>query len=353
MENIIDIYNLLPDEIETAILKLQEALKVIQQRKNTNSKLLHREKIISCSKCNSNNVVKNGHTKIGVQTYKCKDCNHRFNDASNTMLANCKLSYQQLEIYFECMDNHLSIRKTAIKMGVSATTVFLLRHKTLSALSNFRKQKCLSGTIEADELYESINLKGTKKEKMPRASKPRSSKGGSKRGISNHQVCIASAIDENDNCFMQIVGTGPITSEQVKDVYKNNMSNCKLLITDCKSSYEEFAKEKSIHLEQVKSGTYVNNNGYNLAEINSFHSEFETFMAPFKGVSTKHLQGYCDWFCFRKFINYTVETLKHKTYLMNQSIIQIISIFRSNVYFPQCVIDFNFVYAEYNYHASC
>lgn len=188
---------------------------------------------------------------------------------------------------------------------------------------------------------------------MPRASKPRSSKGGSKRRISNHQVCIASAVDENDNRFMQIVGTDPITSSQVNDVFKDNISNCNLLITDCKSFYEKFTKENSIHLEQAKSGTYVNNNGYNLAEINSFHSEFETFMAPFKGVSTKHLQVYRDWFCFRKFISYTVETLKHKAYLMNQSIVQITSIFRSNVYFPPCVIDFNLVYAEYNYHASC
>ncbi len=354
MENIIDIYKLLPDEIENAILKLQGALEIVTQRKNTNSKLIHREKkIVICSKCNSNNIVKNGHTRTGVQTYKCKDCNHRFNDASNTMLANSKLNYKQIATYFECMDNHLSIRKTAKKMEVSATTVFLLRHKTLSALSIFREQKCLNGKVEADELYESINLKGTKTEKMPRFSKPRSSNGGSKRGISNHQVCIASAIDEYDNCLMQVVGTGQITSEQVKKVFNDNMSNCSLLITDCKSSYEEFVKENAIQLEQVKSGTYVNNNGYNLAEINSLHSEFETFMAPFKGVSTKHLQGYCDWFCFRKFINYTVEILKHVSYLMNESIIKSTSIFRTNVYSPECVIDFNQVYAEYTHHASC
>lgn len=354
MENIIDIYSLLPDEIENAISKLQEALGVVIQRRNTNTKLLHREKkAMICPQCNSERIIKDGHTKTGVQTYKCKDCQHRFNDASNTMLANCKLTYEQLTIYFECMDNHLSIRKTAKKMKVSTNTVFLLRHKTLSALSVFRKQKSLNGSVEADELYRSINLKGTKTENMPRASKPRSSKGGSKRGISNHQVCIASAIDENDNCFMEIVGTGPITSEQVNNIFKDSMSQCNLLITDCKSSYEEFARTKSIPLEQVKSGTYVNSNGYSLAEINSFHSEFETFLAPFKGVSTKHLQGYCDWFCFRKFINYTVDVLKHTAYLMKQSIIQYSSLSRSNVYSPECVIDFEQVYSDYNYHASC
>ena len=87
---------------------------------------------------------------------------------------------------------------------------------------------------------------------MPRASKHRSSKGGSKRGISDHQVCIASAIDENDNCFLEIVGTGPITSEQVKKVFQEKIEKVNYLITDCKSSYEKFAKENNINLEQVK-----------------------------------------------------------------------------------------------------
>ena len=93
---------------------------------------------------------------------------------------------------------------------------------------------------------------------MPKFSKPRSSRGGSKRGISNHQVCIASAIDENDNCFLEIVGIGPITSNEVENVFKDKVDNVRCLITDCKSSYEKFAKDSNIKLEQVKSETFVN-----------------------------------------------------------------------------------------------
>jgi len=66
------------------------------------------------------------------------------------------------------------------------------------------------------EVYRSINLKGTKPENMPRASKPRTSNGASTRGISKHKICIETAIDENDNCFFEIVGTGPITTDMVR-----------------------------------------------------------------------------------------------------------------------------------------
>ena len=60
----------------------------------------------------------------------------------------------------------------------------------------------MSGEIEADEIYRCINLKGTPKNKMPRAFKPRTSGGTTTRGISSHKVCIMGAIDENDNMFL-------------------------------------------------------------------------------------------------------------------------------------------------------
>lgn len=192
------------------------------------------------------------------------------------------------------MNDRLSIKKTSAKMKVNKNSVFLLRHKVLDCISEIRKTTKLKGNVEADETYESINMKGTKTKDMPRFSKHRSSKGGSKRGISNHQVCISSAIDAYDNCFLEIVGTGPITSDQVEVALQNKIKDISCLITDCKSSYEKFAHDNKIKLEQIKSGTYVNWNGYSLGNINSLHSEWSTFLSNFRGVSTKHLQHYLD-----------------------------------------------------------
>ncbi len=135
------------------------------------------------------------------------------------------------------MNDKLSIRKTASKMRVNKNTVFFLRHKVLDSIYELRKTISLKGEVKANEKYESINLKGMKTEKMPRFSKSRYSKGGSRRGISNHQVCIASAEDENDNCFLEIVG--PITTDQVTKTFSKKVQNVTCLITDCKSSYED------------------------------------------------------------------------------------------------------------------
>lgn len=350
MENIIDIYNLLPEEITEIIEKLTDALDIVKNRKNTNARFIDKikeEKV--CPHCQSLNVIKNGYDRNKVQTYQCKDCRKKFNDCSGTLVAHAKLTYEQLTIFFECMNDKLSIRKTAVRMKANPNSVFLLRHKVLDCISEIRKNTKLKGNVEADETYESINLKGTKKENMPRFSKPRSTKGGSKRGISNHQVCIASAIDEFDHCFLEIVGTGPITSKEVEMAFKDKIDNISNLITDCKSSYEKFSKDNNINLEQVKSGTYVNSDGFHLANINSLHSEWSTFLSCFKGVSTKHLQHYLDWFCFQKLINYTTQILKQPLTMMKKSIVNKCNIKSNNVYNNTSGINFNSVYADYNY----
>lgn len=350
MNNYIDIYNLLPEEIEEAINKLTRALEDVKCRKNTNSRFVAKEKDnIICPYCNSNHIIKNGHDKNSVQIYQCKECQRKFTSCTNTLVSHTKLTYQQLMTFFECMNDKLSIRKTAAKMKVNKTAVFLLRHKVLDSISEIRKSLKLKGKTEADETYKSINLKGTKPKNMPRFSKPRSSNCGLKRGISNYQVCIASAIDEYDNCFLQIVGTGPITSNMVKDVFKNKSDEVTYLITDCKSSYEQFAMENNINLEQVKSGTYVNENGYSLGNINSLHSELDTFLSCFKGVSTKHLQHYLDWFCFQKLINYTIEILKQPLAMMKKATSNNCNINTNNVYSNSSGIDFNDVYSDYDY----
>ena len=152
-----------------------------------------------------------------------------------------------------------------------------------------------------------------------------------------------------ENCFLEIVGTGPITSEQVKKVFQEKIEKVNYLITDCKSSYEKFAKENNINLEQVKSGTYVNQNGYSLGNINSLHSELTTFLSCFKGVSTKHLQHYLDWFCFQKLINYTTEILKQPLTMMKQTTINSCTINSNNIYDNTSGINFKKVYSDYNF----
>lgn len=83
--------------------KLKLALDIVKIRKQTISKTASFEKIEHvCPYCHGFNIVKNGHTKNNVQTYKCKDCGKRFNDLTLTVFANSHLTYEQIVIFLQC-----------------------------------------------------------------------------------------------------------------------------------------------------------------------------------------------------------------------------------------------------------
>lgn len=349
IENII-IENLVPSQIIEIMEKLKQTLEILKYSKNTNSKVASFKKgMLICPHCNSSNIVKNDHTKTKVQTYKCNDCKKRFNDLTGTVFSGTHLTYEQIEIFIQCFNNKTSLRKTAKKMGVSKNTVFLLRQKQLDSLKKIRTNVILSGEIESDEFYRSINLKGTKPDKMPRASKPRTSNGTSTRGINRHKVCIASAIDGNDNMFIEIIGKGPITSEMVEKSLTPKINDVKKIITDCKSSYEKEAKSNNWNLIQVKSNCYIDSEGNSLSNINSLQSGLSTFLSIFRGVSTKHLQGYLDWYIFDKYLNYSIAINMQEDTILTNAITSSTNITTSNMYDNSSGIDFEKVYADYNY----
>ena len=349
----LNINDLVPSQIIEFIDRLKDALEIMKTKKETISKVaLYERGQIECPHCHQKHSVKDGHTKTGIQTYKCKDCGKRFNALTDTIFNGTKLTYEQIEIFLQCFMDKISLRKTAKRMGVDKNTVHLLRLKLLNALELNRKEVKLSGEIESDEIYKSINLKGTKPKNMPRASKPRTSNGTATRGISSHKVCIASAIDEKDNCFFEIVGTGPITCAMVEKSLKPKLVNVKKLITDCKSSYEKIADDNKWNLKQVKANCYTDNEGNNLANINSLHSGLSIFLGNFRGVSTKHLQGYLDWYVYDKCLNYLLEENIQKETLLKRTMKNSAIIKTSNMYDNYSGLNFAEIYADYNYVPS-
>lgn len=352
VENV-NIYDLIPAQITEMINKLNNALEIVKSRKQTISKTAFFEKEErDCPWCHGSNIVKNGHTKTWVQTYKCKDCNKRFNDLTLTIFSNCHLTYEQIEIFLHCFRDKVSLRKTAKRMHVDKNTVHLLRFKLINSFKKTRQNIKLSGQIESDEIYKSINLKGTKPDKMPRFSKQRASKGTTTIGISAHKVCIESAIDENDNMFLEIIGTGPITSNMVKESLGSKLDKVKCLITDCKSSYEKLAKENCLNLKQIKSKSYIDEDGNSLANINSVHSGLTTFLSPFRGVSTKHLQGYLDWYAFEKYLNFSFSEEQQSNTILKVAFTNSTNIKTTNMYCNDSGIDFDTVYADYHFIPS-
>lgn len=63
-----------------------------------------------------------------------------------------------------------------------------------------------------------------------------------------------------------------------------------------------------------------------LGSINQYHSELKNWYSRFKGVSTKHLEGYLVWFRFMKLLQYQTEYENRSIELMNYTISNKVSI---------------------------
>lgn len=330
---------------------LIENLSELCKTKNSNSKIIfnHRNGNIICKLCNKK-MNKNGKTKNRVQKYICSSCKYTCSETTDTIVSYSHLSFNIWSNVIDNLLNGFSIRRIAEENNISIYTSFRLRHKVLKALKNYVKSIKLKGKTQSDEKFFSINLKGTKTENMPRYSKKRTSIKSPYRGISHHKICTISSIDEDDNLILEIAGLGRCTTEMLENALGNKVDKVDYLNADSASAYQKFCKNHNITLNAIPSGKH-NNGNINISKINGIHSQLETWLSKFKGVSIRHLQEYLDWFVFiytmkKKFSLNKIKTESYNTIILNNNYIKAKDIVKL-----QIPIDLNIAYAEYQHQS--
>jgi len=123
--------------------------------------------------CNSSIIKKNGNSTKGEQRYIClnKRCGKSFSSVTNSFLSGSKKLKDYLYEMVEYTLGGLTIRNIASKLSLPITTIWTWRTKIMMMIETFiDKTTPLSKEIYSDETYIKVNLKGTKKDKMPRKS---------------------------------------------------------------------------------------------------------------------------------------------------------------------------------------
>lgn len=347
MRNVNEIINqLCADELSQLLEILLTSRVNISNKMNANHKILIREKNIVCPHCGSKHVCKNGTRPNGVQKFICMECHKSFSATTKTVLSSSKKSYELWNEYIKCELNHLTLEQIAAEVGISKTTAFNWRHKLFKALDYFISQIKISGEMQIDATYVSINLKGTKPKNMPRYSKKRTSSSYS--GISHHKVCIVSAIDEYDNCVLKIAGLGKETVEYYNQL-NPYIKNPTLMITDQFWGFTSFSKFHNCDLEQIPTTSHSSESGYTINSINQIHSEFKTWISKYHGVSIRHLQGYLNMFVFLKYLKYKYEIKERKYQAYLLSIPTNATLNTKDIAHIPLPIDLKTAYGEYKY----
>lgn len=196
---------------------------------------------IICPHCGSVHAVRNGKVK-GKQRYICRES---FGDFTNSIVSGTKSTYDKWFLYIKCMVKGFSLRKTAIKVGITVTTAFYWRHKILTALQSAIDHEKLHGIVEADETFFLESFKGNHTKSgvftMPRPARKRG--GSSKyRGISSEQICVTCAVDRSSKILAQPACRGRVNVKTLESVYKTTLDHSAILCTDKHRSYTNLAK---------------------------------------------------------------------------------------------------------------
>ncbi|CUH67607.1 Transposase [Thalassovita autumnalis] len=312
-ENILKrLHGLTPDQ--TAILMQSVQDMTAQSAAHTAIDTAAREGV--CPHCGSSHRQKWGRTRTGAQRYRCNQCNRTFNGRTGSSIAHL----QRIDQFYRVLEDMFgdvapsSIRHLARQLGVNKDTVWRWRQIILRSLS--QSITPLSGIVEVDETFVRESRKGSREwvrheadpinhPKPPRLRWYEYKLLGvlKERGLNKWQLPVMTAIDRAGNRY----------AERLPDRKDPTIiqSLSPLICPDaalCSDGYPAYAKlAKTIGMSHVVLGTTPGtrkvNQTFHIQNVNALHSHLKAFLRPFKGPSTKYLDGYVNWHFVRKTVS--------------------------------------------------
>lgn len=255
----------------------------------------------ACPHCQSVFIIKYGHWKQ-TQRYQCKTCQKTFTRATGTSKYYVKKP-QKFEEYKRLMSEHYyPLREIANKVGVSIQTAFDWRHKILSGLK--KTDTIFSGITEVDDIWFLYSQKGRKGLQYSRKRG-----GSSRRGDNNFQTKLVVTADRTSNIDMSVVRIGRLKKLDLENSIGKKVSPDCTLVSDKHRSIAAFAKANALPHVSFQASTHSAGGAYHTQKVNNMASRFKALINhQLRGVSTKYLQSYANWFALKERCKNTGDT---------------------------------------------
>jgi len=285
------------DEIVRLFKSLTEGEKsmVLQELNQTSTEetgRIEEAHVVCCPHCESKLFVKNG-KRADIQKYKCKACCRVFTSKTGTSLHRLQ-KVDKFELYKSLMlDSYYPIKQIAKKVGVSIQTAFDWRHKILSGTVS--GDKAFEGITEIDDIWFLYSQKGRKGLDYSRK------RGGSKRaGDNDFQAKLLITTDRNKTTDMSLVRIGRLKKADIERKVSGRFSEGCALVSDKHRSIASFAKSENLKHVSFKASEHTAGGEYHVQNINNMAAGLKTIInRTLKGVSTKYLQNYANWYQIR------------------------------------------------------
>ncbi|TAJ12580.1 IS1595 family transposase [Marinilabiliaceae bacterium JC017] len=282
-EEILSLFTQLSDTEKGAVLE------ELNSKAISETILIEDAPILSCPHCESRLFVKNG-KRGDLQKYKCKTCCRVFTSRTGTPFHKLQ-KLDKFEAYKTLMlDGYLPIKKIAEKVGISVQTAFDWRHKILASLGNNNGK--FEGITEIDDVWFLYSQKGRKGLDYSRK------RGGSNRsGDNDYQAKLLITADRNKTCDFSLVRIGRLKKSDIQRKISGKFSENSTLVSDKHRSIASFAKAEGIEHISFKASEHTAGGEYHVQTVNNMASRLKGIINhSLRGVSTKYLQSYANWF---------------------------------------------------------
>lgn len=199
-----------------------------------------------------------------------------------------------------CMVDTLSLRESAKRCKVCLSTAWFMRHRLCEVMAKslmpFRIGK--GATCQIDEIVVNENFSGnwTKSRNITLPRKPH--KRGNAihvSGSSKERINILTGISDRGDCFCEVCCRGKSSIENIETLLKDKVEKGAIVSSDWDTAYPKALKAIGVKHRRYSASA---GEGHKINMVNALHSRLRDFLFPFKGVSTRRLQHYLDWFCY-------------------------------------------------------
>jgi transposase-like protein len=244
---------------------------------------------LCCPKCSSHSFRKHGYC-LGIQRYRCKKCGRSFNETINTAL-HWIHNKQKMMQYAGTLTQHLSIKKTAERIGISVNTSFTWRHKILSSFMSLDSSPA-SSPAGACQITMPHSYKGKRNIPEKQAPATRTILVADARGIPCLQLLP-------EKC----------TVVKASQILKSSLSGSASIA--CRPAHllrraAEMTGRATVEQRALRENLVM--------KINSVQTRIERWMERFNGVATKYLQQYWNWFRAETSLSHSADTFVNECF---------------------------------------
>jgi len=281
-------------EEESAKIRIQKYLQFRNEKEG-----------LYCPECGSEKYIKNGKSIKKIQKYRCKHCGKGFSEFTNTFLFRIHKKDRMMEFY-ALSDAEFSLENCRKILGLSKQTVFNWRHKGISSLKGIETET-ISGIAELITLEMRVSRKGERPnndEFLPKAETqqaPKRSQRVPKIKVpegTKESVQVSFCCNRGYDISLNVIQLGELSAKEMINNLWEKLKKVKMLCISENPILKLFVQSKRLQyrISQLKPKKIEREKSFHTLNVEQLINGFSEWLKRFRGVATKYLQNYLNWY---------------------------------------------------------